>query len=145
MIMPRSIFEKVGRFDTRFGPGGAYPAAEEADYIYRVLMHGFRVEYDPALVVFHFHGRKTLEDIRKLNYNYFIANGAFYCKHLLARPSSIRFLYWHVICFIRELMGGPKYNDEFGISWGENLRGVAHGALLYMKNSLSGRDLSISG
>jgi GT2 family glycosyltransferase len=136
MIMPRSIFEKVGWFDTRFGPGTAFRAADDTDYIYRVMMQDFQVEYNPAIVIYHFHGRKNVDEIKTLSYRYFIANGAFYCKHISGKPSSVHFLYWHLRCYLRELMGGPKYNDEFGISWGENLRGVAHGAFLYMKYSL---------
>lgn len=93
MVIPRAIIEDVGLFDERFGAGAYLKAAEDTDYIHRVYRKGYRVEYQPDFLVHHFHGRKTLNDIKKLHEQYNIGNGALYAKHC-TDLKLLRHFYW---------------------------------------------------
>ncbi len=54
MAFRRELFEAVGDFDPRRGVvGGRLSRGEEIDLIRRALEKGFRIAYDPALVVLH--------------------------------------------------------------------------------------------
>jgi len=50
LLTPRSLFEKLGRFDERYAP--AY--YEETDYCLRVWQSGHRVAFDPDIVIMHY-------------------------------------------------------------------------------------------
>jgi GT2 family glycosyltransferase len=93
MVIPRAIIEDVGLFDERFGAGAYLKAAEDTDYIHRVYRKGYKIEYQPDLVVHHFHGRKTLDEVRKLHAQYNIGNGALYAKHC-TDLKLLRHFYW---------------------------------------------------
>ncbi|MBD0290360.1 MAG: glycosyltransferase [Thermoleophilia bacterium] len=53
----RAWYEGVGGCDERLGAGSPGGAANDMDLFYRLLRAGARIQYDPALVVFH--ERKT--------------------------------------------------------------------------------------
>ncbi len=52
IMIRRSLFETIGRFDSRYAP--AY--YEDTDLAFEVRRHGYRVMYQPASVVYHFEG-----------------------------------------------------------------------------------------
>jgi glycosyltransferase involved in cell wall biosynthesis len=54
IFLRREAFQAVGPLDETLGPGsGMWAAGDETDLLIRVLDAGFRVEYEPALHVFH--------------------------------------------------------------------------------------------
>jgi glycosyltransferase involved in cell wall biosynthesis len=55
------IVEAVGAFDETLGVGAGTPwgSGEETDYLLRAVEQGFRLHFDPAIVVFH---EQTLKD-----------------------------------------------------------------------------------
>jgi glycosyltransferase involved in cell wall biosynthesis len=55
IFLRREVIDRVGRFDEELGAGSSGPwgAGEETDYLLRALEKGFRIEYDPAIVVGH--------------------------------------------------------------------------------------------
>jgi GT2 family glycosyltransferase len=48
----RAVFEKVGGFDTRLGPGAA-GFSEDTEYSIRIRQAGFKIGYTPDAVVYH--------------------------------------------------------------------------------------------
>jgi len=52
MSFKRAVFEKVGFFDTRLGPGAA-GFSEDTEYSIRIRKAGFKIGYTPHPVVFH--------------------------------------------------------------------------------------------
>jgi GT2 family glycosyltransferase len=55
IFLRRRVVERVGGFDERLGPGaesGLY-ASDETEFLLRAIALGFRLEYDPSLIVFH--------------------------------------------------------------------------------------------
>lgn len=52
MSFKREVFEKVGFFDTRLGPGAA-GFSEDTEYSRRIRKAGFKIGYTPHAVVYH--------------------------------------------------------------------------------------------
>jgi glycosyltransferase involved in cell wall biosynthesis len=48
----REVFERVGRFDTRLGPGAA-GFSEDSEYSIRIRQAGFKIGYTPDAVAYH--------------------------------------------------------------------------------------------
>ena len=76
----RVVFDAIGPFDPLFGSGAAFPA-EDADAAMRASLAGWTGVYDPAIVVWHHHGRKP-GDIARLHRSYDVGRGAFHAKLL---------------------------------------------------------------
>lgn len=55
LFAERSLFVAVGGFDTRFGPGAPFPAAEGVELVDRMLREGsgWRARFDPAIQMEH--------------------------------------------------------------------------------------------
>jgi glucosyl-dolichyl phosphate glucuronosyltransferase len=52
MSFKREVFEKVGFFDTRLGPGAA-GFSEDSEYSIRIRKAGFKIGYTPHAIVYH--------------------------------------------------------------------------------------------
>jgi glucosyl-dolichyl phosphate glucuronosyltransferase len=52
MSFKREVFEKVGFFDTRLGPGAA-GFSEDSEYSIRIRKAGFKIGYTPEAIVYH--------------------------------------------------------------------------------------------
>lgn len=91
MIAHRRLFGAVGGFDERFGAGTPLHSSEDTDFVFRVFatVEGARIVYDPAIVVYHDHGRVTREAVVDLMERYKIGRGALYAKHLKERRWSV--------------------------------------------------------
>jgi GT2 family glycosyltransferase len=79
----RKVLERIGGYDLRFGPGALIPAAEDADLVYRAFLAGFKIVYEPTVVVAHAHGRKTESAEVALRRLYRIGLGALQSKYIL--------------------------------------------------------------
>lgn len=55
LFVRRRVIDRTGLFDESLGPGSGTPwgAAEDMDYVLRVLQKGFTIHYDPDLAVIH--------------------------------------------------------------------------------------------
>lgn len=121
MIAHRRVYDAVGGFDERFGAGTPLHSSEDTDFVYRAFgqVEGIRIVYDPAIVVYHDHGRTTRESVADLMGRYKIGRGALYAKHLSAgRYSVLRLLYAQLlppfdrIRAERSLAPLPKYLEH---------------------------------
>jgi len=83
MAFKRKVFDMIGHFDPHFGAGTRIAAAEDSDFFYRVQKAGFKMIYSPDPLIYHNHGRTTVEQIIALNRGYVIGRGAFYFKYIL--------------------------------------------------------------
>ncbi len=77
----RSVFEDVGVFDERLGPGTNFPAAEDNDLCFRLLEHGNCIYYVPDAIIYHRAWRSKGESL-SLEWRYGIGRGAYYAKHM---------------------------------------------------------------
>jgi GT2 family glycosyltransferase len=80
MCMYRSMFQRVGTFDERLGPGQFLAAAEDNDYCIRIFGCSGFIEYFPDAVVYHRGWRSSLAG---LGWAYGRGQGGFYAKHML--------------------------------------------------------------
>jgi glycosyltransferase involved in cell wall biosynthesis len=76
----RCVLDAIGPFDPLFGSGALFPA-EDADAAMRASLAGWDGVYDPAIVVWHHHGRKG-DDVAALYSSYDLGRGAFHAKLL---------------------------------------------------------------
>ena len=78
-VLKKSVIEKIGFYDEKFGIGAKYPAAEESDIFFRLKHQGEEVVYLPELVVYHPIASVTPE-VKRFNYAY--AMGAMLIKQM---------------------------------------------------------------
>lgn len=82
MSMRTEVVKQVGYFDPGLGAGTQAGAAEDTDFVYRVLRDRGRVVYSPAPVAYHKDARSSRQDaVTRLNYAR--GRGAFYSKFVL--------------------------------------------------------------
>ncbi|MDM9626365.1 glycosyltransferase [Rhizobium sp. S152] len=134
MAFPHGLIDKVGLFDTRFGAGATFRSGEDTDYVHRTFNAGVRVEYLPEFAVKHFHGRREIADVKKLQSGYAFGNGALYAKYLFDRRSNMRgMLRWDIRQAIMEAMGRRKLSDDLGLTYRSQLRDNLVGMLAYWR------------
>lgn len=98
MAFRRGVWEYVGGFDERLGPGTRF-VCDDIDFLSRASMAGFEGLYDPQLLVWHHHGRKPGPDVDRLRTTYARGRGAYYMKGCLSSADRREFAkvwYWHL-------------------------------------------------
>lgn len=86
----RSVFNDVGVFDERLGPGTAFPAAEDNDLGFRLLEHGYCICYVPDAIVYH-RAWRSKRDSLWLEWHYGVGRGAYFAKHMSAHDTYMLF------------------------------------------------------
>ena len=82
-------------FDVRLGAGTAVLSGEDTDFVYRALVDDIPISYEPALVIYHDHGRTGAEAAYREARGHAMGMGAIMIKHLLAgRTDLIKPVYW---------------------------------------------------
>jgi GT2 family glycosyltransferase len=138
MIVKREVFEVTGLFDPELGAGMAF-RCEDAEFIARASMYGFSGAHVPELVVYHHHGRKSVDVPGHVQGNHF-ARGAYYAimlgrhqwkylfrwllHYLVPRPSTIKkFGYFKRLHY--EVKGAWQYaRSRRQVSLGLNRKGT---------------------
>ncbi len=91
-VIKRSVFEKLGRFDERFGAGSKWGSGEETDLAWNAYFEKVPMKYEPSLVVFHIPPRagEWRDEVRKA-YRYGLGKGALVVKWLIFKRHPIVF------------------------------------------------------
>ena len=71
----RWCVERIGRFDERLGAGSPGKAAEDMDFIHRVLSANLCIRYEPSVVIYH--ERQPASQRRASRWTYGFGMGAF--------------------------------------------------------------------
>jgi len=137
MTIPRALVAAVGLFDERFGVGAPFRAAEDTDYLYRVHLAGFHIDYAPDMVVAHHHGRRDLGALRKVIEYYNEGEGAIYAKYLFGPGVFLRQLKWDVRDALAETFLGRPIKDVFGVAKSRKLKSTAVGFWRYLSYPMS--------
>jgi glycosyltransferase involved in cell wall biosynthesis len=82
MALRRHCLDALGRFDPLVGPGAPVGSGNDADIVYRAFRAGYRLSYEPGVVVYHHHGRRSEADIAALRQRYLRGRGGFYYKFI---------------------------------------------------------------
>jgi GT2 family glycosyltransferase len=111
MGLRRSVWQRLGGFDGRLGPGTPFRAAEEADFTIRTLLAGYFVYETPNVAIIH-HGFRTWKQGLTLIHGYWYATGAMFAKH-------IKCGHWPVVLLLmrlglRWLVGGSQVTASLG-------------------------------
>lgn len=117
MAVRRDLLLEVDGFDERLGPGTPLKAAEDTDLLNRLCMAGYTGLYNPCIVVSHHHGRKTLQEVHRLENGYAFGQGALMLKHCARRATRRLFMrHWYWRCrgfraarIALELAGGARF------------------------------------
>ncbi len=130
MAMRAGLIRQIGAFDVKLGPGTRLVAAEDLDYLYRVVRAGHQIHYAPDILVLHNHGRSTAEELEKLTRGYLLGRGAFYCKYLLKLDRRVtRWAYWELReNLVRTVL--PPFSREAA----RKLRLLMKGVVTYLLN-----------
>ena len=91
MAFRREAFDAAGAFDSEFGPGARFRAAEDHELFWRVLRAGWAGRYTPDAVVVHEQWR-GLGAFFAANYGYGIGSGALAAKVASVDPAVGRAL-----------------------------------------------------
>lgn len=137
-LMPRETADRVGPFDPRFGAGAYFRAGEDTDYIIRAHGAGVPVHYVPDMLVLHWHGRRTRTEIARLNHGYAHANGAILAKHVLHHPWLARHLMWTLRSALGEMVGGPPFDAQIGLTWRAVARDQIGGIFAFLAAAVLG-------
>ena len=94
MAFRKYVLHMIGGFDERFGAGSRTGfACDDTVALATAIWRGVSGVYDPRIIVFHHHGRKTKEAARSLWKTYDAGRGAYYAKfiaHANSRKSYIK-------------------------------------------------------
>ncbi len=133
MAMRRTLVEKLGPFDERFGAGSSIESGEDSDYLLRAYLAGFTLEYVPNMAVFHYHGRKERSAGYKLYRGYSIGAGALYAKYVFKQPNLCLPFYWDIKKSIKEIVSGTnQFYPVIGFSFKHKAAYSVLGAVRYL-------------
>jgi GT2 family glycosyltransferase len=105
MALRRSWIERIGPFDPRLGAGTPAEAAEDVDYLYRLLRAGAAIRAEPAAIVRH--ERAPLSRRWRTRRTYGRGIGAFVALHLARRDwGALRVLVQWKLMRLRLLLRG---------------------------------------
>jgi GT2 family glycosyltransferase len=131
MALRKEVLSGTGAFDIDIGPGTKFAAAEDLDYLYRVIKNGYKSHYEPSIGIFHNHGRRSKADLERLAFNYLTGRGAFYWKHAIRGDRRVmRYAYWEM----RSYLGFKSLRAPFDANVRKQLnylRLLVRGALRY--------------
>lgn len=129
MCVARDVFHRAGHFDERFGTGARFRSADDTEFLHRAARSGISVTYDPALVVYHAHGRKSIADASALSCTYQFGNAAFCMKLMLnGDMNGLRFLRWD----IKDIFLKRSQSFERGIRKRQRLAALCKGVWAYV-------------
>jgi glycosyltransferase involved in cell wall biosynthesis len=139
MVVPRQAIARVGQFDERFGAGGLFRSAEDTDFICRTYLAGIPIEYVPDMIVFHNHGRRSIEEVKQQYFGYCVGNGALYGKYCRVATRLLRHFYWDSRNAVFELFGGRQFDLSLGLTYRWTVIGNMLGLILFCLNGLGFR------
>lgn len=133
IVVRRSVVDLLGPCDVRLGAGTRISGSEDTDYLCRAYTEGVIIEYVPDLVVFHFHGRRTKDQGRKLLKNYNVGAGAVYIKHVISNFDLFRPFIWNIKNARNEIRQSRNlYLPEYDLSYKNILVLNIYGMCLYI-------------
>ena len=80
LLVRRTVVERVGLLDERF-----FMYGEDLDWCLRTRQAGWKVRYEPSVVVQHQHGAASRQRALRTTYHFFRAMDLFYRKHYVDR------------------------------------------------------------
>ena len=132
----KSVFDEVGIFDERLGPGTAFPAAEDNDLGFRLLEHGYCIGYVPNAIVYHRAWRSKGESL-SLEWRYGVGRGAYYAKHMSWRdPYMLARMFRDMKGSLLNFLGHVVYRRRLNFDFLFSAFGIFYGAIRWTVKQL---------
>jgi glycosyltransferase involved in cell wall biosynthesis len=132
MAFRRGIFDAVGYFDERLDVGKA-GCSGDSELWYRILAHGFAIEYNPLAVVGHKH-RDSIQGLRRQLYAYMrgFTVAILIQYQRFGHPGNLKHLLTILPPYYLSLLkrGFPRYHFQYKTIFAE-LRGIMSGLFYY--------------
>jgi GT2 family glycosyltransferase len=136
MAFRKEVFDKIGKFDERFGVGAPFKSGEDVDIFYRVLRAGGKIVYNPSICVRHKH-RLTADEVYKTRYGYSFGAAAIMKKHKENLLMRVMFLGRRFQLTIKKMQYDMTGNSGLSKAFGADLSGFRDGASAYCKPSIA--------
>ena len=138
MAFHRSLIDRIGYFDARFGAGAPLRGGEDADFVYRAYNAGCKVVYFPDVLVYHHHKRITRDQVARSRRGYAFSDGAFLTKHIVAGDyHAFKWLYWRVSHSLAKIFERPLTRNT--LIEASLLGSMLHGSLALVHADLRSR------
>lgn len=134
MAFRKNIIIEANYFDERLG-AGASGCSEDSELWFRILIKGYKIHYNPRVVVFHEH-RKDMNQLKKQLFSYM-------CGHvsslLIQDKENKQIGYKNYVShlpkyyFLLLRMGFPNYKFRYRTLWSE-IKGIVMGVKFYFNN-----------
>lgn len=95
MAFTREALTTIGGFDTALGAGTIAKGADDLSAFFDTINSGYRLVYEPAAVVWHWH-RRDLDGLRRQAYGYGVGLTAYLTRIILTNPRHILQMASHI-------------------------------------------------
>jgi glycosyltransferase involved in cell wall biosynthesis len=130
MAFRKEVFEKIGRFDERFGSGAKMGGCDDIEMLYRTLKAGHNVVYEPKAIVRHKH-RFAAEDVYHTRFDY-SRSAAIFLRQYRKDPIMFIMFYGRITqLFIKAVQYKLLRKPELARSFSNDFRGFLQGWKLH--------------
>lgn len=88
MAFRSEALRAIGGFDPALGAGSKALGGDDLAAFFEIINHGYRIVYEPAAILYHFH-RRDYAGLRRQAYGYGVGLTAYLTRTLWDRPSRI--------------------------------------------------------
>jgi len=139
MAFRSAVLRQLGGFDPALGAGSLALGGDDLAAFFQVIVHGYKLVYEPAALVQHWH-RREYAGLRRQAYGYGVGLTAFLTKTLLERPSRLWTLVRSArqgVRMVRQLRSPKHMPDAQG--YPQELttlerRGMLYGPVAYLRS-----------
>jgi GT2 family glycosyltransferase len=129
MAAYRAVFDEIGGFDERLGPGTAFPAAEDNDFGFRLLENGYRILYAPEAILYH-RAWRSKRDHLSLGWSYGVGRGAYYAKHMSVKDRyMLSRMFRDIKVNLMDFLGHFRRERRLDLGYPLLIFGVLYGAI----------------
>lgn len=143
MACPKTLFDDIGLFDERLGPGTRIPGAEDTDITQRAFYKNWTIKFAPEIVAKHFHGRKEKSEATKIYANYSEGTGALYAKNLFKNLEICKHFYWDLKHLTKEITSRKNiFRPDINFSYKSKIKYNLIGFVKYVYSNLIDKTVS---
>ena len=139
MAFTASVLREIGGFDPALGGTGPSRCAQDIALLFKVVLYGHKLVYEPASLVYHLN-RREYTALYKQIYNYGIGLTAYLTKIMLENPELLPdFVFQGIQALLHSLRNrSPKDNKKLATYPQElselKLKGMIYGPLAYIQS-----------
>ncbi|PSJ53786.1 glycosyltransferase [Pseudaminobacter soli (ex Li et al. 2025)] len=148
MAFTMNALKSIGGFDPALGAGTLARGGDDLSSFYSVIIAGFKLVYEPAAIVWHYH-RRSDEGMRRQAYGYGMGLGAYLTKIIIDNPSTALRLLRVLPAGLLHMVGpfaqkNQRLPDDYprSLVWQERL-GIVAGILGYLKSRTHARRIAL--